>query len=137
MQSDPGASALFAGADGRKPIGGHVVAHASTTRVLLRKGRGDERVAKIQDSPGPFVICLTIETFANGMKQTVQKAKQPTSSLLAASTTLPKPKRYLFRDMTVLLTFQRSQAMYCDILYLLVAHVAMSVCYLLYAATMI
>ncbi|KAK5130835.1 Meiotic recombination protein dmc1 [Meristemomyces frigidus] len=51
VQSDPGASALFAGADGRKPIGGHVVAHASTTRVLLRKGRGEERVAKIQDSP--------------------------------------------------------------------------------------
>ncbi|KAK3680451.1 hypothetical protein LTR37_021229 [Vermiconidia calcicola] len=51
VQSDPGASALFAGADGRKPIGGHVLAHASTTRVLLRKGRGEERVAKIQDSP--------------------------------------------------------------------------------------
>lgn len=54
VQSDPGASALFAGADGRKPVGGHVLAHASATRVLLRKGRGDERVAKIQDSPGPF-----------------------------------------------------------------------------------
>jgi hypothetical protein len=54
VQSDPGASALFAGADGRKPVGGHVLAHASTTRVLLRKGRGDERVAKIQDSPGMF-----------------------------------------------------------------------------------
>jgi len=52
VQSDPGASALFAGADGRKPVGGHVVAHASTTRILLRKGRGEERVAKIQDSPG-------------------------------------------------------------------------------------
>ncbi|KAF3273971.1 Meiotic recombination protein dmc1 [Orbilia oligospora] len=50
VQSDPGASALFAGADGRKP-GGHVLAHASATRVLLRKGRGEERVAKIQDSP--------------------------------------------------------------------------------------
>ncbi|EDN07904.1 meiotic recombination protein dmc1 [Histoplasma mississippiense (nom. inval.)] len=51
VQSDPGASSLFAGADGRKPVGGHILAHASTTRVLLRKGRGDERVAKIQDSP--------------------------------------------------------------------------------------
>ncbi|KAF3939832.1 hypothetical protein ABW19_dt0204611 [Dactylella cylindrospora] len=52
VQSDPGASALFAGADGRKPgEGGHVLAHASATRVLLRKGRGEERVAKIQDSP--------------------------------------------------------------------------------------
>lgn len=52
--SDPGASALFAGADGRKPAGGHILAHASTTRVLLRKGRGEERVAKIVDSPGTF-----------------------------------------------------------------------------------
>lgn len=52
VQSDPGASTLFAGADGRKPVGGHILAHASTTRILLRKGRGEERVAKIQDSPG-------------------------------------------------------------------------------------
>lgn len=49
--SDPGASALFAGVDGRKPAGGHILAHASTTRLLLRKGRGEERVAKIIDSP--------------------------------------------------------------------------------------
>ena len=60
MQSDPGASALFAGADGRKPVGGHILAHASTTRVLLRKGRGDERVAKIQDSPGKSFSCASI-----------------------------------------------------------------------------
>jgi len=52
VQSDPGASALFASADGRKPVGGHILAHASATRILLRKGRGEERVAKIQDSPG-------------------------------------------------------------------------------------
>lgn len=51
VQSDPGASALFASVDGRKPVGGHILAHASQTRILLRKGRGDERVAKIQDSP--------------------------------------------------------------------------------------
>ena len=33
VQSDPGASALFASADGRKPIGGHVVAHVSTLKA--------------------------------------------------------------------------------------------------------
>ncbi len=54
--SDPGASALFAGVDGRKPAGGHVLAHASTTRLLLRKGRGEERVAKVVDSPGEFPL---------------------------------------------------------------------------------
>ncbi|CAI6339649.1 unnamed protein product [Periconia digitata] len=51
VQSDPSASALFASADGRKPVGGHILAHASATRILLRKGRNEERVAKIQDSP--------------------------------------------------------------------------------------
>jgi meiotic recombination protein DMC1 len=64
VQSDPGASALFAGADGRKPIGGHVLAHASHTRILLRKGRGEERVAKLQDSPGlSFSHSATVSMF--------------------------------------------------------------------------
>ena len=39
-------------------MGGHILAHASTTRVLLRKGRGEERVAKIQDSPGWFLFAV-------------------------------------------------------------------------------
>ncbi len=33
------------------PIGGNIIAHASTTRLSLRKGRGDTRVCKIYDSP--------------------------------------------------------------------------------------
>jgi len=66
VQSDPGASALFAGADGRKPVGGHILAHASATRILLRKGRGEERVAKIQDSPGMFPV-LFLYLAANGV----------------------------------------------------------------------
>ncbi|GAA5887455.1 hypothetical protein JCM6882_002536 [Rhodosporidiobolus microsporus] len=37
--------------DSRKPIGGNIMAHASTTRVSMRKGRGPERIAKIVDSP--------------------------------------------------------------------------------------
>jgi meiotic recombination protein DMC1 len=32
-----------------KPVGGHVLAHASTTRVMLKKGKGDQRIAKIFD----------------------------------------------------------------------------------------
>ena len=55
VQSDPGGSAIFASSDGRKPVGGHILAHASATRILLRKGRGEERVAKIQDSPGQYI----------------------------------------------------------------------------------
>ncbi|KAK4051893.1 RecA recombinase Rhp51 [Microbotryomycetes sp. JL201] len=38
-------------ADTKKPIGGNIMAHASTTRLALRKGRGPERIAKVVDSP--------------------------------------------------------------------------------------
>jgi meiotic recombination protein DMC1 len=34
-----------------KPIGGHILAHASTTRLSLRKGRGEQRICKLFDSP--------------------------------------------------------------------------------------
>jgi len=37
--------------DPKKPIGGNIMAHASTTRLSLRKGRGNSRVCKIFDSP--------------------------------------------------------------------------------------
>ena len=33
------------------PIGGNIIAHASTTRLSLRKGRGENRICKIFDSP--------------------------------------------------------------------------------------
>ncbi|THG12266.1 hypothetical protein TEA_003723 [Camellia sinensis var. sinensis] len=34
-----------------KPIGGNIMAHASTTRLALRKRRGDERICKVISSP--------------------------------------------------------------------------------------
>lgn len=37
--------------DPKKPIGGNIMAHASQTRLYLRKGRADTRVCKIYDSP--------------------------------------------------------------------------------------
>lgn len=37
--------------DPKKPIGGNIIAHASTTRLSLRKGRGENRICKIYDSP--------------------------------------------------------------------------------------
>jgi RecA/RadA recombinase len=33
-----------------KAIGGHIMAHASTTRLQLRKGRGDSRLCKVCDA---------------------------------------------------------------------------------------
>ncbi|KAL5018656.1 hypothetical protein ScPMuIL_004378 [Solemya velum] len=50
MTADPGATMSFA-VDPKKPIGGNILAHASTTRISLRKGRGENRIAKIYDSP--------------------------------------------------------------------------------------
>merc|ERR1719160_1312928 len=34
-----------------KPIGGHIIGHASQTRLYLRKGKGETRICKIYDSP--------------------------------------------------------------------------------------
>lgn len=43
-------ASMFA-SDPKKPIGGNIMAHASTTRLYLRKGRGENRICKIYDSP--------------------------------------------------------------------------------------
>ncbi|UMM30136.1 hypothetical protein L5515_012144 [Caenorhabditis briggsae] len=48
-QVDGGASMFQA--DAKKPIGGHIIAHMSTTRLYLRKGKGENRVAKMVQSP--------------------------------------------------------------------------------------
>ena len=37
--------------DATKPIGGNIIAHASTTRLKLKKGRGDNRICVVYDSP--------------------------------------------------------------------------------------
>ena len=50
VTADPGGAAMFV-KDSNKPIGGNIIAHASTTRLKLRKGRGENRVMKVIDSP--------------------------------------------------------------------------------------
>lgn len=50
VMSAPGGSSAFV-MDTRKPVGGNIIAHASTTRLYFRKGKGDQRVYKIYDSP--------------------------------------------------------------------------------------
>jgi len=50
MSSPDAAAGPYAGND-KKPIGGNIMAHASTTRLQLRKGRGNNRICKIYDSP--------------------------------------------------------------------------------------
>lgn len=48
--SDPSGGAMFV-SDPKKPVGGHVIAHASTIRLSLRKGKGEQRICKVIDSP--------------------------------------------------------------------------------------
>ncbi|KAI0734458.1 Rad51-domain-containing protein [Fomitopsis betulina] len=51
VMSNPDASAGPYAANEKKPVGGNILAHASTTRIQLKKGRGPNRQAKIYDSP--------------------------------------------------------------------------------------
>lgn len=37
--------------DPKKPTGGNIMAHSTTTRLFLRKGRAEQRICKIYDSP--------------------------------------------------------------------------------------
>eukprot|EP00056_Hartaetosiga_gracilis_P010519 m.155879 g.155879 ORF g.155879 m.155879 type:complete len:310 (+) comp13331_c0_seq4:3166-4095(+) len=46
MSSDPGATMSFV-SDPKKPVGGHILAHAVQTRLYLRKGSGEQRYAKL------------------------------------------------------------------------------------------
>lgn len=44
-------SASMYNPDPKKPIGGNIIAHLSTTRLLFKKGRGEQRICKVYDSP--------------------------------------------------------------------------------------
>lgn len=45
-----GSASMF-NPDPKKPIGGNIIAHASTTRLSFKKGRGEQRICKVYDSP--------------------------------------------------------------------------------------
>lgn len=47
--ADPGGMSFAK--DTNKPIGGNIIAHASTTRLKLRKGRAENRICQVYDSP--------------------------------------------------------------------------------------
>ena len=48
--ADPGAGATFV-QDAKKAVGGHVLAHLVDTRVFLRKSKGEQRIARIEQHP--------------------------------------------------------------------------------------
>lgn len=55
-----------------KPIGGNIIAHASTTRLAFRKGRGENRVVKVADSP-----CLPGEPNAHRARPAARPSRFP------------------------------------------------------------
>ncbi|KEP62990.1 UNVERIFIED_CONTAM: meiotic recombination protein DMC1 family protein [Hammondia hammondi] len=58
VMSDPGGGLTFT-ANPTKPVGGHVLGHASTTRLSMRKGKGDQRIVKVYDAPNlPESECI-------------------------------------------------------------------------------
>ena len=61
VTADPGASAAFV-QDAKKAVGGHIVAHISDTRVFLRKGKGEQRIARIEQHPmqPPAEACFQV-----------------------------------------------------------------------------
>lgn len=67
VMADPSGATAF-GPSPPKPIGGHVLAHLSTTRISLRKGRGEQRVARIYDSPLLPESDCTFEVFVGGVR---------------------------------------------------------------------
>eukprot|EP00899_Mesostigma_viride_P004686 jgi/Mesvir1/14218/Mv09669-RA.1 len=67
VMADPGANAMFV-QDAKKPIGGHILAHASTTRLSLRKGKGEQRICKVVDSPSMPEMEATFEITTGGIQ---------------------------------------------------------------------
>lgn len=65
MTADPGGMMM---ADPRKPIGGNILGHASTVRVYLKKGAGNQRKAKIVDSPDMAEEEATLEIGKGGIQ---------------------------------------------------------------------
>mmetsp|Transcript_51090 Transcript_51090/g.132673 ORF Transcript_51090/g.132673 Transcript_51090/m.132673 type:complete len:314 (+) Transcript_51090:162-1103(+) len=48
VTADPG---VMAGPDAKKAVGGNIVAHMVDTRIMLRKYKGEQRIAKVMQSP--------------------------------------------------------------------------------------
>ncbi|KAI8085884.1 DNA repair protein RAD51 [Gilbertella persicaria] len=66
-----GAASMF-NPDPKKPAGGNIIAHASCTRLYLRKGRGENRICKIYDSPSlPETEC-TFSIMEDGIGDAVE-----------------------------------------------------------------
>ncbi|CEJ03468.1 Putative DNA repair protein RAD51 [Rhizopus microsporus] len=54
-------------ADPKKPTGGNIMAHSCTTRLYLRKGRSENRICKVYDSPSLPETEATFAIFEEGI----------------------------------------------------------------------
>ncbi|SAM01541.1 hypothetical protein [Absidia glauca] len=66
-----GGSAMF-NPDPKKPAGGNIIAHASCTRLYLRKGRGENRICKVYDSPSLPENECTFSILEDGISDAVE-----------------------------------------------------------------
>jgi len=62
--------------DPNKPAGGHVLAHTSTYRIWLRKGKAGSRVAKIFDSPCHADSEATFKITTNGIEDVPEENEE-------------------------------------------------------------
>lgn len=60
------------GSDTKKPIGGHIMAHASTTRLYLKKSKGENRVCRVFDSPSLPEAEASFSINHDGIKDAVE-----------------------------------------------------------------
>jgi hypothetical protein len=77
--ADPGATMTFVAGGALKPIGGHILSHASATRIFLRKG------APVTH---PSSLSLTPLTF----ERPIQVGRRSASQSLLTAQTSPNPK---------------------------------------------
>ena len=70
VTADPGASAAFV-QDAKKAVGGHIVAHLSDTRVFLRKGKGEQRIARIEQHPSKGLGEAPFQVGEGGVQQAI------------------------------------------------------------------
>ncbi len=63
--ADPGGSTAISIP---KPVGGHVLAHFSTTRLYAKKGKGEQRIVRLVDSPCMPEGEAVVEIYEGGIK---------------------------------------------------------------------
>ena len=69
MCADPGCTFTN---DAKKAVGGHVLAHLVNLRLYLRKGRGEQRIARIDKSCKHALGEATFELSAGGIMDVAQ-----------------------------------------------------------------